>query len=98
MCAKAVGSVTDHANVPPYRALLGRNVKELRALRGIRQEELAAQIGMSRAYLSSIERGQKAATIDTIAKIAEGLGVPIIRLLEDDPKAEKGRQAGKSHR
>jgi XRE family transcriptional regulator, regulator of sulfur utilization len=69
--------------MPPSRALLAKNLKKLRALRGIDQESLAAQIGMSRGFLSSIERGQKAATIDTLARLAEGLGVPIARLLED---------------
>lgn len=86
---KAVGSVTDSLNVPPCRALLGRNVKELRTMRGMAQEVLAANLGMSRTYLSSVERGHKAATIDTIAKLAEGLDVPIARLLEDDRNRDR---------
>lgn len=67
-------------------------------MQGIGQESLAMQLGMSRAYLSSIERGEKAATIDTIAKLAEGLGVSINRLLEDNPEIESGRGAGKSRK
>ncbi len=58
-------------------------------MRGIAQESLAAHIGMSRAYLSSVERGEKAATIDTIARLAEGLGVPVARLLEESPLVAK---------
>ncbi|MCG7394265.1 helix-turn-helix domain-containing protein [Microvirga sp. ACRRW] len=88
--------MADNSNVSPHRALLGRNVKALRTMRGLGQESLAMQLGMSRAYLSSIERGEKAATIDTIARLAEGLDVTIARLLEEVPTDEKGKRKGKN--
>ena len=44
-------------------------------------EELAERSGVSRAMLSKVERGEKNPTLVVAAKLAEGLGVPLSRLL-----------------
>ena len=64
------------------RQLFARRVKELRAERGWSQDELAANSGLHRAYIGIIERCEKGATLDTVEKIAEALGVPVSELFK----------------
>ena len=50
-------------------------IKELRQARGMTQDELANMAGITRPYLSQIERGDRRITNDLETKIAEALGV-----------------------
>jgi len=49
----------------------------------ISQEVFADSIGMHRAYYSSLERGERNVTIQTLARVAEGLRVTIASLAKD---------------
>jgi transcriptional regulator with XRE-family HTH domain len=60
---------------------LGRRVQSRRRDRGLTLAELAAAAAVSVSMLSSVERGQKAATIVVLARIADGLGVPLAELV-----------------
>jgi transcriptional regulator with XRE-family HTH domain len=60
---------------------LGRRVQSLRRDRGLTLQSLAARAGVSVSMLSSVERGQKAATIVVLARIADGLGTPLAELV-----------------
>jgi transcriptional regulator with XRE-family HTH domain len=81
------------APVPPapHRLLLAENLRALRAERRISQEDLANQLGLSRTYMSAIERGRKAPTIDVLARLAAGLNVPIWRLMFDEGKVGRSQ-------
>ncbi|HEV2891939.1 MAG TPA: helix-turn-helix transcriptional regulator [Frankiaceae bacterium] len=63
-----------------HRRAFGDRVRELRKERGWTQEVLAEAAGMGRGYLAEIEGGRRAATIDTIHRIAIALGVTIADL------------------
>ena len=65
----------------------------MRREKGLTLEELAERSGVSRAMLSKIERGEKNPTLIVAAKLAEGLGVSLSRLLgvEEYIVVEKGR-------
>ena len=69
-------------NIGP-RDILARNMRLLRAKRGISQEELADLAGLHRTYIGSIERSERNVSIDNIAKIAEAFRVQITELLMD---------------
>lgn len=56
--------------------LFGRKLASLRVAQGLSQEELAAKCDLNRTYIGTIERAEKSATVNTIYKLAEGLGVP----------------------
>lgn len=58
-----------------YRAAVGARVRELRAAADVSQEDLAHGIGMSRRYLSGIERGEANPTLDQLVRLATGLCV-----------------------
>lgn len=69
--------------------LLGRNVRGLRNQRGLRQEELAEQLGWSRPKLTELEQGKKPRLtfMDIIALCGE-LGVSLATLLQGAAGAE----------
>ncbi len=62
--------------------LFGGKVVEMRKQHGLTQEELSFKCGIHRAYMGTIERGEKSVTLDTVAKIATGLGVEVKELFD----------------
>jgi transcriptional regulator with XRE-family HTH domain len=67
----------------PLRDVLAKNMRRLRASRGLSQEALAYECGINRTYLSSVERSERNVSIDNIARIAKGLRVEAWTLLKD---------------
>jgi transcriptional regulator with XRE-family HTH domain len=66
------------------RDVLAKNMRRLRAARGLSQEALAHECGINRTYLSSVERSERNVSIDNIARIAKGLQIEPWRLLKDE--------------
>ncbi|MBY0469229.1 MAG: XRE family transcriptional regulator [Burkholderiaceae bacterium] len=64
---------------------LGQRIKALRARSGLTLEQLSRQSGVSRAMLSTIERGEKSPTLPIIVRIAAGFGISLSRLLGAEP-------------
>lgn len=52
---------------------IGKRIKELRALKGFSQEELAARADIDRTYVNSVENGKDNISIVNIEKIAKAL-------------------------
>ena len=65
------------------RKLFGTNVKRYREAAGLSQAEIAARMGVDRAYVSAIERGLQNATLLSIWEIAQALEVRPGALLEE---------------
>lgn len=63
----------------PQRAL-GAAIRQLRAKRGVTQEDLAHEAGITTGTLSLIERGQSNPTWGTVRSIAQALGVSMAEL------------------
>ncbi|WP_040660474.1 helix-turn-helix domain-containing protein [Neisseria shayeganii] len=72
------------AEIHHYRLLFARNMRQIRRLKDISQEELAFQAGISRAYLGDIERGNRSVSIDVMGSIADALQTPLNQLLQTD--------------
>jgi putative transcriptional regulator len=53
----------------------GATVRELREKAGFSQEGFAHAAGVSRTYMSEIERGVTNVSLDTISRVAKGLGI-----------------------
>jgi ribosome-binding protein aMBF1 (putative translation factor) len=87
--AVALKAVTDRnprvkkTHKGPLRDVLAKNMRRLRAARGISQEALAHECGINRTYLSGVERSERNVSIDNIARIARGLKVKASELLTD---------------
>jgi XRE family transcriptional regulator, regulator of sulfur utilization len=62
---------------------LGRRVQTLRRGRHLTLQRLADAADVSVSMLSSVERGLKAPTVVVLARIADGLGVPLADLVAD---------------
>ena len=60
----------------------GLKIVELRKQAGISQDELAYRSNIHRAYMGTIERGEKSVTLNTIEKIAKGLDVKVKDLFD----------------
>jgi transcriptional regulator with XRE-family HTH domain len=56
------------------RRVFGRNLRRCRLAAGLSQEVVAERIGVDRAHVSSMERGQQNVTLLTIWQAAQALG------------------------
>ena len=64
------------------KAVVGKNVRRYRELKGLSQEELAFDADLHRTYVSGVERGIRNPTVLIVAKLANALGVDSSKLLE----------------
>lgn len=62
---------------------IGTRVRELRTAKGLSQQALAGE-GLSPGYISLIESGKRAPSRAAAQRLAERLGVPVERLLQED--------------
>lgn len=67
-----------------YRMIFANNVRAIRRVNDISQEMLALDASISRVYVSDIEKGKRAVSIDVMGDIADALGVELVDLLNDD--------------
>jgi transcriptional regulator with XRE-family HTH domain len=70
---------------------LAERLRVLRAQRGMTLVEAAEQAGVGRDTLSDLERGRRHPVMPTLAKIAQGYGVPVEELLEEPVGAGKDK-------
>ena len=63
------------------RAVTGPNVRAERVRRGLRQEDLAARLGMARATLADLERGERRLYFDEALVVCEALGLRLVDLV-----------------
>lgn len=69
------------------RQILARNIRHLRQERGMTQEDLSFETGISRTYLSDVELGKRNVAVDNIERIARALRVRVEELFveRDNP-------------
>jgi transcriptional regulator with XRE-family HTH domain len=72
-------------------ALVAGNVRQARRQAGLSQEELAAQAGLDRTYVSQVERRKRNVTIIVLARLAAALGTTPDRLLAREGDAPERR-------
>lgn len=61
---------------------VGGNIKKYREIKSITQQELADICGLHRNYISSVERGRRNISLLSLQKIASGLNIDILKLLQ----------------
>jgi transcriptional regulator with XRE-family HTH domain len=77
----------------PFAQKVGARIRELRLERGMSLAALADASALSKGHLSSVEHGLAAITIGTIARLAEGFGVPPMYLLTFAKEDERAHTA-----
>jgi len=60
---------------------IGRRIQQLRKLKKMSQAELAEYTGMSVSYISHIETGIKHASLESVVRIANALGITVDQVL-----------------
>lgn len=75
----------EKTNIPhPCRLIFAQNMRKIRRLKEISQEELAFDAHISKTYVSEIENGSRSVSIDVMGRIADALNVPLEKLLQAD--------------
>jgi transcriptional regulator with XRE-family HTH domain len=66
-----------------WQAIFGRNVRRVRQQRGLTQEQLAFEAEIDLTYVGGIERGKRNPSLLVMARIADALTVPLVKLLNE---------------
>jgi len=61
---------------------VGATLRTTRELRGLKPDQLANRLGISRSYLANIEAGRKKLTPELLAKACSVLDIPQIAILD----------------
>ena len=77
---------------------LGKVVRRLRRDRGYSQEDFADHVGVHRTTMGRIERGDFNVTIETLQRLAKGLGLAASALLSmAEAEGRRSTPAGPAH-
>jgi transcriptional regulator with XRE-family HTH domain len=68
------------------RDVFATNLRRMRNAKGLAQDDLAYEAGVSRSYLSQLEKGAFYASLKIIGRLAEALDIEAIELLRMPPK------------
>lgn len=68
--------------LPRERRALALAVKELRARKGLTQEEVAHAAGVSRGYLGELEQGRRRASFEGVVRVARAMDVELRELID----------------
>ena len=71
-------------------ALIGGRLRRLRKERGWTLEDLATRTGLSRAYLSRLEGGERQPSLSALSEVAWAYGVPFASLFATERESEHG--------
>ncbi len=64
-------------------------IRELRAMRAMTQQELADQIGVTRQTVIAIEQDKYSPSLETAFKVAMVLGVTLDQCFQYDPRGKR---------
>ncbi|MCY3860317.1 MAG: helix-turn-helix transcriptional regulator [Gammaproteobacteria bacterium] len=70
-----------------YRCIFAKNLRRIRHLQELSQEDLALKSGLHRTYIGSVERKERNISIDNMERLATALKVSLIDLLNDCDEA-----------
>jgi transcriptional regulator with XRE-family HTH domain len=73
------------------QAAFGIHLRKIRGGVGISQEKLAEIAGLHRTYVSSVERGERNVSLETIERLAIALGCSMASLMPDYEKHQRNK-------
>ena len=74
---------------PRLRAALAARLRALRKAKKLSQERLGFASRMSGKFIGEVERGEKSISLDSLARLARALGVPLHELVNLEERAIK---------
>lgn len=63
--------------------MIGNKIRLMRVSKGLSQQSLAKEIGITQAHFSNIENGRCNATIDVLLRLHDSLQAPMAAFFED---------------
>ena len=70
---------------------IGINISKLRTERGITQEQLGRDIGLTASAISNIECGRSVPSVDTLRRFSELFGVKVDSIISDSSESDLSR-------
>jgi transcriptional regulator with XRE-family HTH domain len=73
--------------------MIGERLRTIRESKNLSQGDIEKRTGMLRCYTSRVENGHTIPSIETLAKYAQALDIPLYQIFydgEDEPKKIKG--------
>ena len=64
--------------------VIGDKLKTLRAQKNMSQGDMQKRTGLLRCYISRVENGHTVPSLDTLAKIAQALDIPLAQFFAED--------------
>jgi transcriptional regulator with XRE-family HTH domain len=65
---------------------IGETIRNLRLQKGMSQGDIEKRTGLLRCYLSRVENGHTVPSLETLAKIASSLEIPLGQFFADNPE------------
>jgi transcriptional regulator with XRE-family HTH domain len=72
--------------------IVGNNIKTIRTRKGLTQEALALESGLSQGYINQLENGSRLYTQKSLEMIAEALSTPMIDFFKEDDVKQAGTE------
>ncbi len=72
---------------------IGETIRNFRLQKGMSQGDIEKRTGLLRCYLSRVENGHTIPSLDTLAKIASAMEVPLAQFFAGDAQ-DNGNRAG----
>jgi transcriptional regulator with XRE-family HTH domain len=69
---------------------IGETIRNFRLQKGMSQGDIEKRTGLLRCYLSRVENGHTGPSLDTLAKIANSLDVPLSHFFAESPSENGG--------
>ena len=77
---------------------VGDNIRTIRTRKGLTQEALALESGLSQGYINQLENGKRLYTQKSLEVIAEALSTPMINFFKEDDAAKHGQKQQETDR
>jgi transcriptional regulator with XRE-family HTH domain len=86
--------VQDGTGDAVYRRTVGKRIRVWRVLHDRSQDELAAAAGVTRNFVSAIERGAQGLDAVRLRRLAEAMGMELAELLADPDSGRRRERSG----
>ena len=73
---------------------IGQRIRQIRKARGLSQDQLAEQVGISTVHVSHIENANTKLSLPVFVRLTEVLQVSADELLQGEPSAQRARAEG----
>lgn len=73
-----------------YQMNIGERIRNFRLQKALSQGDIEKRTGLLRCYLSRVENGHTIPSLDTLAKIATAMDVPLASFFSDGAQPENG--------